>query len=95
MRRRLSIFSGDFTLRSAGAIASDGARSITHVIDEVTELVAKSLVAAEARDAEPRLRLLGTTRAYALAKLTESGKLDAVARRHAEYSAGALQAAAN
>jgi predicted ATPase/DNA-binding winged helix-turn-helix (wHTH) protein len=87
--RRLSIFSDDFTLRSAGAVASDDACLSTHVIDEVTELVAKSLVGAEARDAEPRLRLLGTTRAYALAKLAESGEFDAVARRHAVYSAAA------
>ena len=32
-----------------------------------------------------RYRLLETTRAYALEKLAESGELEQVARRHAEY----------
>ena len=42
--------------------------------------------AVKMTEAEPRLRLFETTRAYALAKLTESGELDTVTRRHAEYS---------
>jgi predicted ATPase len=82
---RLSIFPDGFTLRVAGAVISDGAFSSNQIIDLVTELVAKSLVAAKMTEAEPQLRLFGTTRAYALAKLTESGELDAVRRRHFEY----------
>jgi predicted ATPase/DNA-binding winged helix-turn-helix (wHTH) protein len=81
--RCLSIFSGDFSLRAAGAVISDDGRSNNTIFEQVTELVAKSLVNAEVSDAEPRLRLLQTTRAYAFAKLTESGEFDAVARRHA------------
>jgi predicted ATPase/DNA-binding winged helix-turn-helix (wHTH) protein len=74
--RRLSIFSGDFTLQAAGAIASDDTRLSNKAVDQVAELVAKSLVVAEVEHAAPRLRLLQTARAYALAKLTESGELD-------------------
>jgi predicted ATPase len=69
--RRLSIFSGEFSLRAAGAVASED-RASRQVVDHVTELVAKSLVAAEAGEDEPRLRLLQTTRAFALEKLIES-----------------------
>ncbi len=55
------------------------------VVDSVANLAAKSLVVVEAAGAVTRYRLLETTRAYALEKLTESGELDHVARRHAEY----------
>ena len=54
-------------------------------MDGVANLAAKSLVVVEAAGAVTRYRLLETTRAYALEKLTDSGELDQVARRHAEY----------
>jgi predicted ATPase/DNA-binding winged helix-turn-helix (wHTH) protein len=91
--RRLSIFPDNFTLRTAGAVSSDGTISGNQIINQITELVAKSFVDAEAGDAEPRLRLMETTRVYALAKLAESGELDTVARRHAEYFANLLPSA--
>ena len=81
--RRLAIFPYDFTLRAAGAVLSDDARSSNQIVEQVTELIAKSLITAEIGDPEPRLRLLQTTRAYAFAKLNESGEYDAIARRHA------------
>ncbi len=89
--RRLSIFPGEFTLRAAGAVIPDDTYSSSEIIDQVTELIAKSLVAAEMGDVEPRLRLLETTRVYALAKLIESGEHNAVARRNAEYFKDAMQ----
>ena len=88
--RRLSIFTGDFTLQAAGAVISRGARSSNQVMDQVPELIAKSLVVVEMSDAAPRLRLLKTTRSYAFAKLTESGELDAVTRHHLKYFGDAL-----
>ena len=54
----------------------------SEIIDQVAKLVAKSLVAADVRDAKPRLRLLETARAYALTKLAESGEIDATAQRY-------------
>jgi predicted ATPase len=84
--RRLSIFPGEFTLRAAGAVISDEGRPHVHMIPLISELVTKSLVIAETGGAEPRLRLLNTTRAHAFAKLAESGELDAVKRRFAEYT---------
>jgi predicted ATPase len=92
--RRISVFSGDFTLRAADFIISDDPGLCNHIVDHVAELVTKSLVVAEMGDAEPRLRLLETTRAYALAKLIESGEFDAIAPRYAEYIRDSVQAAA-
>ena len=54
-------------------------------MDSVANLAAKSLVVLEVTGAVSRYRLLETTRAYALEKLTESGEFDEVARRHADY----------
>ena len=83
--RCLAIFAGGFTLEAAGAVAADASQPRGAIMNEVAELVAKSLVVAEAGDPEPRLRLLETTRAYTLEKLDESSERDMLARRHAEY----------
>jgi predicted ATPase/DNA-binding winged helix-turn-helix (wHTH) protein len=83
--RRLGIFIGGFTLDAACAIAADPGLLKGDVIDAVAELVEKSLAAVETTETEPRLRLLETTRAYALERLGESGEREAVARRHAIY----------
>jgi len=85
MLRRLGIFMGGFTLEAACAVAADPTLLKSDIIDAVAELVEKSLAAVETTETEPRLRLLETTRAYALERLAESGERDAVAHRHAEY----------
>jgi predicted ATPase/DNA-binding winged helix-turn-helix (wHTH) protein len=92
--RRLAIFAGGFTLHAAGVVAADATHSESEVIDRLAELVAKSLVAADVGDAEPRFRLFDTTRAYALNKLVESGEVDALGRRHATYFRELLEGAA-
>jgi predicted ATPase len=74
--RRLAVFDGEFTLYAAGAVAADDEYPEYKAIELTAELVAKSLVAADASDRGPRLRLLETTRAYALKKLAESGEFD-------------------
>jgi predicted ATPase/DNA-binding winged helix-turn-helix (wHTH) protein len=83
--RRLSIFVGRFTVEAARAIASgsdlDGAQ-VTHAL---WQLVAKSLVSAEAGERATRYRLLDTTRAYTRARLVEAGEGELIARRHAIY----------
>src|SRR6266436_3644507 len=83
--RRLAIFVGGFTLEAASSVATAADLGAPEVVDSVTNLAAKSLVAVEATGAVARYRLLETTRAYALEKLTASGELEQVARRHAEY----------
>jgi predicted ATPase/DNA-binding winged helix-turn-helix (wHTH) protein len=76
--RRLAIFDGEFTLHAAAAVVADKEYPENKAIELTAELVTKSLIAADASDHEPRLRLLETTRAYALGKLTESGEFDAL-----------------
>jgi hypothetical protein len=93
--RRPAICAGDFTLQAAGVVAADVVHPESEIIDQVAELVAKSLVAAEVGDAEPRFRLLETTRSYALTKLMESGEADALGRRHAEYYRDLLESVPN
>ena len=83
--RRLAIFAGGFNLAAATAIAASPEITATDVIDGVANLVTKSLVTPDVGDALARYRLLETTRAYALEKLTESGEFYPMARRHAEY----------
>jgi predicted ATPase/DNA-binding winged helix-turn-helix (wHTH) protein len=83
--RRLSGFSAEFTLHDAAAVVFDEAREHCRLVDEVTELVAKSLIASEVREGLPRFRLAHITRAYAREKLRESGEFDALSRRLAGY----------
>jgi predicted ATPase/DNA-binding winged helix-turn-helix (wHTH) protein len=83
--RRLSIFAGSFTLEAAVEITASAELASLDVINAVANLVAKSLVIADAGDTIARYRLFETTRAYALEKLTEASELEHIARRHAEY----------
>jgi predicted ATPase/DNA-binding winged helix-turn-helix (wHTH) protein len=83
--RRLAVLAGGFNLDAASAVATSGEIALPDVVDMLSNLVAKSLVAAELGAAIARYRLLDTTRAYALEKLVESGERDRIARRHAEY----------
>lgn len=83
--RRLSLFAGSFNLESACAIAADKGADLSAVIEDLANLVAKSLVVAEAGGAAMHYRLLDTTRSYALQKLAEHDELDGLRRRHAEY----------
>jgi predicted ATPase/DNA-binding winged helix-turn-helix (wHTH) protein len=89
--RRLSIFAGSFTLEAAGAIAAGAELAALDVINAVANLVAKSLVIVNAGDTTARYRMLETTRAYAVEKLTETSELEHIARRHAEYCLDLLE----
>jgi predicted ATPase/DNA-binding winged helix-turn-helix (wHTH) protein len=83
--RRLSVFAGGFALDAAQAVATDDLVVSSDIVEVVASLVSKSLVNADFATAIARYRLLDTTRAYALKKLTESGEFDHTARRHAKH----------
>jgi predicted ATPase/DNA-binding winged helix-turn-helix (wHTH) protein len=83
--QRLAIFAAAFSLEAAIAVAGGGEAAITDISDGIANLVAKSLVTADAAGAAGRFRLLETTRAYAFEKLAEAGELPRVCRRHADY----------
>jgi predicted ATPase/DNA-binding winged helix-turn-helix (wHTH) protein len=91
--RRLGIFVGGFSLEAASAVASDGAIDEFGVIDQLSQLVARSLVLSNTSDTGARYRLLETTRAYALEKLAEAGETEAIKRRHAQYFRGLFESA--
>ncbi len=83
--QRLSVFAGGFTLAAAEAVcAGDGVEGVD-VLDLLTSLADKSLVAAEQDDGRTRYRLLETVRQYAREKLLESGCGVAVRERHRDY----------
>jgi predicted ATPase/class 3 adenylate cyclase/DNA-binding CsgD family transcriptional regulator len=83
--RRLAVFLGGFDLDAAQAVAGGGEVERYQVLDQLTLLVDKSLVAAEDSGGRTRYRLLETVRQYALEKLGESGEADAVRTRHRDH----------
>ena len=93
--RRLSVFAGAFSLESACAVAADEGIDRVRVVQDLANLVAKSLVAAGARDIEVEYRQLDTTRAYSIERLRVSGEEQAVRCRHAEHVCAVLEQAAS
>ena len=95
MLRRLSAFSGRFTLGAAEAVMAGQADAGMgsgpgRILDGLASLVGKSMVVADTRERPAMYRLLDTTRAYAETKLVHSGERNDVARRHAAYFAAFL-----
>jgi len=83
---RLSVFSGSFDAAAAEAVCSGDEIEAWDVIDALTSLVAKSMVASEdGPDGSVRYRLLETMREYAAEQLQEDADIDMWRRRHAEY----------
>ena len=82
--RTLAVFGGGFALDSAQGVCAFGDLDEFTVLELVSALVDKSLVAADEGDIE-RFHLLETIRQYASARLEESGEADGVRRRHAEH----------
>jgi predicted ATPase/DNA-binding winged helix-turn-helix (wHTH) protein len=82
---RLAIFVSGFTFGAACSVLSDQAHTGPDGAARVASLVAKSVLAIEARGATVRYRMLETTRAYALEKLVQRGELQQISLRHAEY----------
>ena len=78
--RRLAVCAGGWTLEAAEAIGTGGGIASADVLDVLTNLVEKSLVAVDAEGG--RYRFLDTVRQYALERLTESGEEGATRDRH-------------
>ena len=83
--RRLAAFVGGFDFDAAQTVASGDEIERFQVLDLLTLLVDKSLVAADDSRGRTRYRLLETVRQYALEKLGESGEADAVRARHRDH----------
>lgn len=92
--RRLSVFSGGWTLGSAEQVCSDELTDDWQMLDLQSSLCDKSLVAAEPSGSSVRYRLLETVRQYAKDRLLEAGDGAVWRDRHlAHYRALAEEAA--
>jgi predicted ATPase/DNA-binding winged helix-turn-helix (wHTH) protein len=89
--RRLSIFTGVFTLGALQSIAPGDDLEKDQVTEAIASLVGKSLLTARAGHTLAHFRLLETTRVYALKLLAQGSELDAMARRHATYFCDLLE----
>jgi len=87
--RRLSVFSGGWSLESVEEVGAGGEVASEEVLDLLAGLVEKSLVLAEDGGESVRYGLLETLRQYGREKLADSGEADDVQRRHADHYARA------
>ena len=96
--RRLSVFAGGFSLAAVQQVASDATLDEWSVLDQLGQLIDRSLVVADfggaaARAAgappqaaaEPRYRLLQSLREFALEQLAAHGETQACRQRHAAW----------
>src|SRR5258705_98116 len=81
--RRLGIFRGSFELNSAVTVGSEDALPVSEVKSGIGNLVAKSLLTANASRDIVYYKMLDTMRAYAREKVADSGEASEIARRHA------------
>ncbi len=84
MLQRLGVFAGSFTLEAVETVATGAPVEQSDVFDLLAGLVDKSLVVSLSGAGENRYRLLESTRAFALEKLT-TGRYAALARRLCEH----------
>ncbi len=83
---RLGTFVGSFDAIAAQSVVADDVIARFDVLDALGELVAKSMLGAEATpDGTTRYQLLETLRQYALERLEQTGDVDVYRRRHAEH----------
>lgn len=83
LMRRLSVFSGAFTVDQASQVCADDTLSSHHVLAAFEELVDASMVTpSNASGAVKRFRLLETTRLYARDRLRSAGEAPQFQARH-------------
>ena len=83
--RRLGIFAAGFTLEAASAVMSGQGCAPPAILEQIANLVAKSLLTTDGAAPVGRWRLLETIREYALEVLAESGETAQAARCCAEF----------
>jgi len=84
--RRLAVFSGGWKLEAAEAIVPLPGESEVDVIEDLFNLVNKSLVIADQQaEQETRYRLLETIRQYARERLIDASEIYQIRGQHAEY----------
>ncbi|HEY3777119.1 MAG TPA: winged helix-turn-helix domain-containing protein [Rhizomicrobium sp.] len=91
--RRLAIFAGTFSMTAAETVGADVDVPKEHVVDQITRLINKSMIAVVPGPREHHYRLLETTRAFMFEKLAESHDAQPVRQRHASFVLHTLQRA--
>lgn len=86
--RRLSVFSGGWTLEAAQAVCSCDPVCADDVLDLLTRLVEKSLAMVDRQGDAARYRMMETIRQYARDKLLESGEGEQIRTRHLDFFLG-------
>jgi predicted ATPase len=96
--RELSVFAGGCTLEAATAIAQTNdeyaALELLTALHDKSLLLVERGTSASNTTGRPRYRMLETVRQYAQDRLRESGEVDAVHTRHADYFLALAEAAA-
>lgn len=83
--RRVSVFAGGWTLEAAEHVCRGDGVDSADVLELLTSLADKNLLAAETHDDETRFGLLETVRHYARDRLRDSGEDEPVRDRHVDY----------
>ncbi len=90
---RLSVFQGGFTLEAAERVCVGDGVEEAEILDLLSRLVDKSLVAVGEGIEGPRYRMLETLRQYGRERLTKREETEPVRRRHAAYFHGLIEQA--
>jgi predicted ATPase/class 3 adenylate cyclase len=85
--RSLSVFAGTFDLDAARAVAGADEASELALLDQLGNLVAKSMVVADRTPSTTRYRLLETLRQYGRDRFASADEVRASRDRHAHYYA--------
>ena len=85
--RRLSVFTGGWTLEAAEDVCAGDGIDSNDVLDLLTQLINKSLVVVieHSQGRETRYRMLETIRQYAREKMLEAGGSEIIRHRHLAY----------
>jgi predicted ATPase/DNA-binding SARP family transcriptional activator len=92
--RRLSVFTGTFSLDAVEAVCAEGDEPAGAVLDRVTGLLDKSLLLYDPGDTGTRYRLLETVREYAAEHLAAANEIETIRERHARFFVGLAERAA-
>ena len=94
--RRLSVFSGGWTVEAADQVAAPGRELPIDALDGLTGLVDQSLIrpGVSAPAHEPRFEMLQVIREYGAERLAETDEAATVGRRQAEWALALVEEAA-
>jgi len=83
--RRLSVFSGGWSLEAAECICATNELDSSSILDLLLHLVDKSLLKSSIRSREARYDMLETIRQYARDRLIQAGEMEILRDRHLNY----------